>query len=58
MNALKVIRATSEIATMTNEEIQFLANALVELTNNTVADKLQFQINVAIHEKALEKEFA
>lgn len=61
MNALKVIRAVSEVATMTSDELEFFTSCLVNgMNDETIAEKLQFQINVKIQERLLnlEKEIA
>jgi hypothetical protein len=61
MNALKVIRTISEVVTMTNDELEFFTSCLVNGVNDeTIAEKLQFQINVKIQERllSLEKEIA
>lgn len=55
MNTFKVVRVASEITGMSKEEIQLLADLLVDNKN---ADSLQFAINVAIHESLLQKEIA
>jgi hypothetical protein len=61
MNALKVIRAISEVASMSNDELEFFTSCLVNgMNDETIAEKLQFQINVKIQERLLnlEKEIA
>jgi hypothetical protein len=61
MNALKVIRTISEVATMTNDELEFFTSCLVNgMNDKTIAEKLQFQMNVKIQERllSLEKEIA
>jgi hypothetical protein len=61
LNALKVIRTISEVATMTNDELEFFTSCLVNgMNDETIAEKLQFQMNVKIQERllSLEKEIA
>jgi hypothetical protein len=53
MNSFKVVRVASEIAGMSKEEIELLADLLIDNSN---ADDLQFQINIKIHENLLTKD--
>jgi hypothetical protein len=53
MNSFKVVRVASEISGMTKDEIQLLADLLVDNKN---ADELQFQINVAFRESDFQEE--
>jgi hypothetical protein len=53
MNTFKVVRIASEICGMSKEEIQLLADLLVDNKN---ADELQFQINVAFRESDFQEE--
>lgn len=58
MNYLKLIRMATDLALLSKEERKVFAELLIELQDKTIADELQFYINVAIQEKALKKEFA
>lgn len=48
MNSFKTVRIASEICGMSKEEIQLLAELLVDNKN---AEELQFRINVVFQEK-------
>lgn len=58
MNYLKIIQLASDLALLSKEERKVFAEVLLELKDQSIADDLQFNINVAIHEKALQKEIA
>lgn len=53
MDYLKLIRIASDVALLSKEERKVFSELLVELKDKSIADDLQFQINVWIHEKAL-----
>lgn len=58
MNYLKIIELASDLALLSKEERKVFAEVLLGLKDQSIADDLQFNINVAIQEKALEKEIA
>ena len=60
MDALKVIMTASNIARMSKQEVEFLASALVQLKDATIAERLAFLLNVEMQEKLMgsEKEIA
>lgn len=59
MNYLKIVQLASDLALLSKEERKVFAEILLGLKDRSIADDLQFNINVAIQENLLknEKEF-